>query len=312
MANQSAKKALMALLVVTVIWGWTFSWMKEAIDTASGEVGDALPLIVGVFMTVRFGVAAVLMPALVSGARVGMWRGSAWRDGGILAFFLLAGFLLQMFGLDGVDPAVSAFLTSLYVAFTALIAAVMSRTSPGLVAIIGVGLVTVGAAFISGPPQLSFDLPEWLTVLCAVLFAGHIVATDKITRRSPPLTVAWTSFVWVTFGSAVLWGIGWGLEPSVTSGQLVSLLGAEGFIRPALLAGVLGSLVALSLLTNFQKFLSPVRAAILYSLEPVWAALIALAVGQTSLDGWLMFGGCLLLVGNLWMEIWPRLRGKRV
>ena len=308
MANHSARTALLALLVVTIIWGWTFPWMKEAIDTAKGELGDALPFIVGLFMTIRFGIASLLMPLIIRGARIDMTKGSVWRDGAILAFFLLAGFLLQMFGLDGVDPAVSAFLTSLYVAFTALISSILSRTFPGIVAVIGVALVTVGAAFISGPPQLNFDVSEWLTVFCAVLFAGHIVATDRVTRRSNPLTVAWTSFVWVTLGSVVLLAIGWTMEPSISPPKVLSLLAMEGFIRPVLLAGVFGSLVALSLLTNFQKFLSPVRAAILYSLEPVWAALIALFLGQVTMNGWLLFGGSLLLIGNLWMEIWPRLR----
>ena len=78
-----------------------------------------------------------------------------------------------------------------------------------------------------------------------------------------------------------------------------------------LLAGLLGTLVALTLLTNFQRYLSPIRAAILYSLEPVWASIIAITMGATLIDGWLLFGGGLLLLGNLWMEIWPRLtRGK--
>lgn len=312
MTQHSTRTALMALLVVTIIWGWTFSWMKEAIDAAHLQLGSAMPFVVGLFMTVRFGLAALLMPVLVKGARVQWMTASVWRDGGILAGFLLIGFLLQMFGLDGVDPAVSAFLTSLYVGFVALITAWMNRKSPGFVAVIGVLMVTIGAAFISGPPQLSFDLPEWLTVLCAVLFAGHIVATDRVTRRSPPLSVAWTSFVWVTLGSTVLLAYGLSSRPDIGSGEVVALLTTTSFIRPAVFAGVLGSLVALSLLTNFQKYLSPVRAAILYSLEPVWAALIALALGQVALDAWLLFGGGLLLVGNLWMEIWPRLRPETV
>ena len=167
-------------------------------------------------------------------------------------------------------------------------------------------MVTIGAAFISGPPQLSFDLPEWLTVLCAVLFAGHIVATDRVTRRSPPLSVAWTSFVWVTLGSAMLLAYGLSSRPDIGSGEVVALLTTTSFIRPAVFAGVLGSLVALSLLTNFQKYLSPVRAAILYSLEPVWAALIAFALGQVALVTLLLFGGGPLLVGNLLIELWPR------
>ena len=94
----------------------------------------------------------------------------------------------------------------------------------------------------------------------------------------------------------------------MTLEALITLLLTPSFLRPALLAGILGTLVALSLLTNYQKVLSPVRAAILYSLEPVWAAIIALVLGQVGLDGWLMFGGGLLLAGNLWMEIWPRLK----
>ena len=70
-------------------------------------------------------------------------------------------------------------------------------------------------------------------------------------------------------------------------------------------------LLAISLMTNFQKSLSPIRAAIIYALEPVWAALIAVSIGQTQIDGWLIFGGASLLLGNLWMELSPRVWAKQ-
>ena len=305
---RSIRRALLALLVVTIIWGWTFSWMKEAIETAETVIPNALVFVIGLFMTLRFAMASMLMPLVLKGAREQIGTKKVWKDGGILAGFLLGGFLLQMFGLDGVDPAVSAFLTSLYVAFTALISGLVNREWPGKVAVAGVVIVTVGAATISGPPQLTFGVSEWLTVFCALLFAGHIFFTDRITKRSPPLAVALVSFVWVTLGSLVLLGVGSLMHPEVEWAAAVQLLKTPGFIRPVLLAGLLGTLVALSLLTNFQRFLSPVRAAILFSLEPVWAAIIAVVVGQTQIDGWLLFGGGALLVGNLWMEIWPRTR----
>ena len=311
MSNRSARIALLALLVVTIIWGWTFSWMKEAIDTGAAQLGAGMPLVVGLFMTVRFGIAALLMPVFIPASRRGAKQSGVMRDGGLIAAILYLGFLLPMFGLEGVDPAVSAFLTSLYVGFVALFTAFLDKKPLGWVAVVGVLMVTIGAAFISGPPQLSFDTPEWLTVLCAVLFAAHIVATDKVTRRSPPLAVAWISFAWVAVGSAGLLAYGLSLRPDVTLEALITLLLTPSFLRPALLAGILGTLVALSLLTNYQKVLSPVRAAILYSLEPVWAAIIALVLGQVGLDGWLMFGGGLLLAGNLWMEIWPRLKTSK-
>ena len=179
-------RALLALLVVTLIWGWTFSWMKTAMTAAENVIPGHGAIVIAVFMTLRFGMAAVLMPLFVRQARVAGMQGSIWTDGGQLASVLMVGFLLQMFGLQGIDPAVSAFLTSLYVAFTALLTRVIDKVPLTVASVIGVAVVTMGAAFISGPPSLQFDRPEWLTVLCAFVFALHILVTDRVAKRSPP------------------------------------------------------------------------------------------------------------------------------
>ncbi len=306
MRPSPSRTAILALLVVTVIWGWTFIWMTEALDTAQAHVGkDGMVAAVGLFMMVRFGMATLGLPLVLKASRTGLGSGAVWRDGGLLAAILLAAFLLQMFGLQGVGPAVSAFLTSLYVAFTALISRFAGRTRGGHQLAVGVVLATVGAGFISGPPQLEFDLPEWLTVLCALLFAVHILATDIITRRVPPLAVSVSTFAWVTLGSGATGIVGWVLHPELTSSQLAGLLGDPGFYIPALLTSILGTGVALTLLNQFQKQLDPVRAAILYALEPVWASTIALAIGMGTLDHWLVLGGGALLAGNLIAELGP-------
>jgi drug/metabolite transporter (DMT)-like permease len=104
----------------------------------------------------------------------------------------------------------------------------------------------------------------------------------------------------------------WALDRTgVDLATVRAVLVEPGFYEPALLAGFFGTLVALSLLTAFQRYLSPVRAAILYALEPVWAAIIAVGVGQTTIDGWLLFGGGALLLGNLFVELWPRIFGRK-
>jgi drug/metabolite transporter (DMT)-like permease len=99
--------------------------------------------------------------------------------------------------------------------------------------------------------------------------------------------------------------VGWILHPALTSDQLAGLLGDPGFYIPALLTSVLGTGVALTLLNQFQKQLDPVRAAILYALEPVWASVIALGLGMGTLDSWLVLGGGALLAGNLIAELGP-------
>ena len=312
MSHAPSRRAIVALLIVTVIWGWTFSWMKAAIDAAEAQVGDgALVLVIGLFMTLRFLLGAVGLPLILPASRRGLRDRGVWMDGLWLASLLLAAFLLQMFGLDGISPAVSAFLTSLYVVFIALWTRYARGTPLGRAAVVGVTLVTLGTAFISGPPQLHFDLPEWLTVLCAALFSAHIIVTDTITKRQPPLAVSVSSFVWVSVASVGVLGLGVALRPDLGVDAVWTLLTTPDFMWPVSLAGVLGTGVALTLLNAYQRELSPVRAAILYSLEPVWAALIAVGVGLMEVDMWLLLGGSGLLVGNLIVEVVPRLRRNK-
>jgi|GEM_PF-58777 len=299
--------AIAALLLVTLIWGGTFVWMKEALDTANAHLGDgAVGATIGLFVAFRFGLVSLLLPIVVPATRRGLKADGVWRDGMILAAFLLGGFLLQMIGLDEVSPAVSAFLTSLYVVFTAIMWSIWERRAPNPLLILGVVLATFGAGWISGPPQVEFGFGEWVTVACAVLFAGHIAATDVITKRVPPMGVTLTSFIGVAVGASLIFVITLALNSDLRSADWMGLLLDPGFLKPALLTSILGSGVALTLLNQFQRTLSPVRAAILYALEPVWAAIFAVWLDMTTIEFWLLVGGMALLAGNLIVEIGPR------
>ena len=290
-------RAILALLAVTVLWGWTFVWMKQSLDAAQGSLGrPGGASVVSLYIAVRFTVAAIVL-ALWPRARAGL-DAAAWLGGAILGGLLGAGFLL----LEGVTPAVSAFLTSLYVVFAAIITFAMHRTRPHLPFVIGVVLATFGAGFIQGPPQLAFGLAEGLTVASALVFALHILATDRVTRASPPLAVTVAMFtVTAGFGLiclAVLTGSGAG--PSTAA--LVALFRIPAFIVPLLLSAILATVIALTLVNVFQREVDPVRAAILYALEPIWTTLIAALVGFGLPGFWLWIGGGALLAGNLIAE----------
>ncbi len=295
---------------MTVLWGWTFVWMKQATDAAKAQLGeDGLTAGIGLFMTLRFGLAALAMLALPS-VRNGLTRG-VWSAGLWIGLALLGGFLLQMFGLSGVSPAVSAFLTSLYVLFTALIMLVRDRRSPHPALVLGALLATFGAGFIGGPPQLTFGLGEGLTIGCAFLFAIHILVTDAYTKREAPMPVTMTSFAVVAAGSALLCALGVSLAPEISASALVDLALTRDFLVPLLFASSLATVLALSLMNLFQRELDPVRAAIIYALEPIWAALVSISQGRETVTGWLYIGGGALLVGNLVAELGPRLLRRR-
>lgn len=299
-ASGSAR-AVLAILLVTVLWGWTFVWMKSAVQAGERELGaQGLVATVGLFMTLRFAAAALVLGAIGPVRR--RVDGGAWRGGFVIGVLLLGGFLLQMFGLAGVSAPVSAFLTSLYVVFTALLTSLRTQRAPGVWLAAGTLLATLGAGFISGPPQLTFGRAEWLTVGCAFVFAVHILATDVVTKRHDPLAVTLTAFVWVALGSAVTLALG---LASVDSERLGALLVARDFALPLVLSALLATVLALSLMNIFQRELDPVRAAILYAIEPVWAALVSIGIGMSVPDRWLWVGGGALLAGNLLAELGP-------
>ncbi|HZN55368.1 MAG TPA: DMT family transporter [Candidatus Polarisedimenticolaceae bacterium] len=297
--------ALPALLAVTILWGCTFIWMKQSLDAAAALLGRAGgATVVSLYIGVRFVLAAVLL-ALWPRARAGLDRG-AWRGGAVLGALLFAGFLVQMLGLEGVTPPVSAFLTSLYVAFAAILTAWLRRSRPRAPLLAGVVLATLGAGFIEGPPHLTFGAAEWLTVGSALVFAVHILATDAITKAHAPLSVTLAMFVATAALAVVAFPVA-ALLTGTEAGPLAALLRDASFVKPLLLATLFATVLALTLMNQYQRELDPVRAAILFSLEPVWTTLIAAAMGLGRPGAWLWAGGGALIAGNLIAE-WGALR----
>ena len=299
------RNAVAWLLFVTLIWGATFVWMKKALDSASLHLESwHLATVVGFMIFIRFFIAAISLPVFSKRARNGLMDKNVWKGGTILGLLMFGGFLTQMLALNEITPAVSAFLTSLYVVFTALIGLVFRKHPLTLTLIIGVGMATFGAGFIDGPPHITWGWAELLTVLCALLFAFHILATDSITRRTDPLAVTQSSFIIVVIASFITLILALFFAPtnSPSFGDVFSLLMEQDVFIWLFLLGFLGSFVAIMLLNMHQKHLHPVHAAIIYALEPVWATIYALVEGLNEFTFWLIVGGGILLAGNLLVE----------
>jgi len=296
--------ASLAILALRVIWGAAYLWMKTALDTSEVHLGaDAAIVAIALYLCVRFGLGAAAVLVLPA-ARHGLRSRVVWRAGAWLGGLLLLAFVLQLYGLRGVDPAVSAFLTSLYVVFTALVMRLTRGSGLDMPLAAGVVLATAGAAWIGGPPALTFDGPEWLTVSGALVFAVHILATDVLTRDVCAQAVTAASLLVVAAGAAVVLGCAW-VVGGVPRG-VGDLLVDTDYVVAVLLSAVLATAVALVLMNRFQRELPPVRAAILYALEPVWAALFAVSLGRAAVTQWLWIGGGALILGNLVAEIAPR------
>ena len=294
------RKAVWGLLAVTFAWGATFIWMKQAMNAIQPEIeAYGRTPVVAALVGGRFLIAFVALILISKEARSALSDQQLWKGGSILGAILLVGFITQMIGLDSITPSTSAFLTSLYVVFTALITTTLTGQRVTRTMILGVALATFGAGFIEGPPHLSWGVGEILTVFCAFFFALHILFTQKITQEMSPTGVTSTSFLIVVLGSlgvAVLTG-------GASTTDALSVVFNDGVILPLLCLGLIGSLFALLLLNLLQRYLHPVQAAIIYALEPVWATMFALGLGMTTWTGWIAVGGGALLIGNLMVEL---------
>ena len=291
------QQAALGLFCVTLLWGGTFVWMKQAVNSLDDEIAQySTTAVVGVIVSSRFFIAFVALLPFSSKARAALSSKEDWQGGLILGGLMLAGFVLQMIGIKSVSPSVSAFLTSLYVVFTAILSIKISDRKPTRMMIVGVALATFGAGFIDGPPHIVWGKGELLTVACALFFALHIIYTDRITKQLDPIAVTSTSFLVLVLGAGTI---------AVIAGGGISVFESawqDGVVLPLLCLGLFGSLACILMLNIFQKHLNPTHAAIIYSFEPVWATLYGWQQDMVDISIWLAMG-LLLLVGNIIVEL---------
>ncbi|MEK9731429.1 MAG: DMT family transporter [Candidatus Poseidoniales archaeon] len=294
------RRALILLLFVTVIWGGTFIWMKMALNALEVEI-DAYGITTVVFTLIaaRFLIAIIALLSISRDARASLRDAVMWKKGAMLGGLMFAGFALQMVGLDDVNPATSAFLTSMDIVLVALLSTYFAGLPITRGLALGVVLATIGAGFIDGPPHLTWGRGEFLTLLGAVIFAFHIMLIQDLTQKYNPLGITQISFVVVFIACLVPLPF---LAPNLPS-AMWDIYTTKGVLVPLVCLGLFGSFLALVLLNTYQRHLHPVQASIIYTFEPVWATIFGLTFAFVPWSLWIAFGGLAIFIGNLVVEV---------
>ncbi|SNR69496.1 DMT family transporter [Blastococcus mobilis] len=273
--------AVIALAAVTVIWGSTFSLTKDLLTRIS--VTDYLAL--------RFLTAAAVV-ALVRPWVVLRLDRRTVKVGASLGVLYCLGQALQFFGLPHTSATVSAFVVSMYVVFTPLLAATLLRSRPDRSTVVAVVLATGGVATMS-LRGWALGFGELLTLAAAALYAAHILALSRwsTARTAYPLTLVQL----LTMGACFLiW---------------TSFDGVQGPGRGDLLAflylSVVAGAVALLVQTWAQAHVGSAQAAVLMVLEPVWAAFFGFALWHESVDARTLIGGGLVLASMVLVVLRP-------
>ncbi len=280
-----SRKAELILLSITLIWGGTFAVVKFALS-------DASPL---TFLALRFGAAALIFPLIYRKDYFSMDR-ATFTDGIFLGLLLMIGFAFQTVGLQYTTASKSAFITGLLVAFTPIAQAVIEKRMPGRGNMIGVVLVAIGLYLLTSPGGQGFNIGDVLTLFCAISYAIYIVYLDVFSKKHDVSKLTLLQLVVTSMLSITV-------APFV---ETMHVHFTVGFIWALLYTVILATVFATYLQTKYQRETTPVRAAIIFSMEPVMANVIAFfAFGE--FVGWIgAVGGALIITGLLVSELLDR------
>jgi drug/metabolite transporter (DMT)-like permease len=290
--NSSTARANILLLLTAMIWGAAFVAQRVGMD----HMG---PL---TFNAVRFALGSAALLPLIS------WLekrrtvsppplSTLMRGGMLMGLALFLGAWLQQFGLCYTTAGKAGFITGLYVVFVPLIGIFLGqRYGTGTWA--GAGLAIIGMYLLSVNESFSMAKGDALVLLSAFFWGVHVLLVGKLTQGIKTVDAVKLAAIQFATCSAISLAGALATEDIVLSGLW------DGAI-PILYGGFMSVGVAYTLQVVAQRDARPAPAAIILSLEAVFAAL----------TGWLMLGetltiqaflGCtLMLCGMIWSQARP-------
>jgi drug/metabolite transporter (DMT)-like permease len=282
-------RADLSLAFSSLLWGATFVVVKSSLDYSS----------VFVFLAARFTLAALLMAAFRPRVFHALERGELLA-GAALGLFMFLGYAFQTAGLQYTTPAKSGFVTGSSVVMVPLLLGLfwgrhLTRWVYG-----GVFAAAFGLYFLTVPAQgiTHLNRGDLLTFVAAGLYAAHIILVGDYSRRhsvaalSVLQVAACAALGWLATGLAAL--SGW--QPARFSWEAKSLAGIA-------ICAVLATAVAFSIQLWAQQYTSSSHAAILFTLEPVFASATSYLLLRERLGHRALLGAAFVLAGILIAEL---------
>jgi len=273
-------KAEWLLFGTTFIWGSTFVVVKAG----SGFVSPSL------FIALRFGLGAIIF-ALLLRSEILTIRKSTLVKGSILGLMLGSGIVIQNYGIYETTASKAAFITGLMVIFTPIAQMLIEKKSPKAGNVIGIVVVIVGLYLLTSPTGSGINIGDLLVLTSAMIFGVYIVYLDIFTKMENVLHLA---FIQVTM-TTITAGLSIPFEKVVFS-PVTQLIVSIVYM------GICATVITTYIQTRYQKDTTPTRAVIIFTFEPVIAAVLAYYVLNELLGVIAVIGASLIIVGILISE----------
>lgn len=275
--------AYVLLILTTFFWGVTFVVVKDAVNQVD----------VFVFLSQRFIAASFILLLLWPFLKRRIDCKTLLR-GCVLGVMLFGGFALQTLALLYTSASNTAFLTGLNVIFVPLLYAVIFRKAIAAKSLAGALLAFIGLYLLCATgTSWSFNKGDLLGFACSICIAIHIIYTGKYAREC--------DVYWLTTIQLGVIGL-MSLLIAYFTGH--DALAWYPEIRDALIICVLfATIFAFLVQTGMQQFISPSSTALIFCLEPVFAAVCAYFLIDEKIGVKGLIGAGLILLGMILSEI---------
>ncbi|MCM3692770.1 DMT family transporter [Neobacillus niacini] len=281
-----------SLLFVTFIWGTTFVLVQNAIGLLEPFsfngirfLAAALMLLVWLFFFERKQLVFLNIRMLASGVFIGFW--------------LFLGYATQTIGLLYTTTSKAGFITGLSVIFVPLFSMFLLKQFPSRNAVIGVSIATFGLFLLTMTDVSSLNIGDGFVFICAISFALQIIFTGKFSNKYPTLllTVIQISTVAIlSIISAFLfedWRKSFNVEILLSKDVMIALI----------ITSIFATALAFLIQTNFQKYTTATRVALIFAMEPVFAAIAGYYWAAERLSYSALFGCLLIFAGMIFAEL---------
>jgi len=285
-----------ALLFNTIIWGGTFAIIKNAFN-------DVSPLL---FLGLRFVIATLLFFPFVYRQLVKTDK-KTFRAGVILGVFYFLGFATQTIGLDITTATKSGFITGTFVIFIPILQLIIERRKPKWFNILSVSLVLIGLVMLASKGENAidfiqqlgsdFNFGDLLTLLCAVLFAFQVVYVDLFTKKYNYLPMVFVQLLITGLG-----GLVFSFIFSISELEAVRFNLNSSVITSLIYTAIFASIIATIIQLKFQKIVSPTKAGIIFSIEPIFAAVFAFFLLSEKISNFGLIGCAVIFIGLILSE----------
>jgi drug/metabolite transporter (DMT)-like permease len=283
-------RADLALLLVTLFWGLTFPLIRDALTEISADW----------FVLLRFAAAAVLFLPLLWALRSTASRlRAAVGAGAVLGFIAWSSYFAQTLGLRSTGAGRAAFLTGINVILVPLLSPLFRAGRPSRIDAAAALVALLGMYLLTDPARGGLQVGDVWILLCAFEYAVYIHVLQKYLRRGlDPTALAFTQIVGVALCAALVLPA---TQPAWPRPGRAALVGV-GF------CALFATVATFWLQARFQACTTPERVALIFALEPVFAAAFAYLLLEERLRPIAIVGAALILLAVAGAEWWTARR----